>query len=314
MEYYNTLQNEEEKSVSNYNTFYDINPRKKQIHLNMPLLPLAKQIKYKNHFYLSEKDNKSTCINSDMSTSTKKENTFQNKLNSINDLNTISDNKKYSLIQKDSRNSKNSSNENSNIFNTDIKYNTINLSEEKNPFDQKEVERMMINEYINKKKRLYVKPKINTNDSNSLDKKNSGYTFNIIHNNTVNNKNFFNQSNRNTKRINTSCNSLNSLPNEKNNININNKNGPLKIKQLKLRKKMLNVKNLQIPFDKKKIPYYNRGTFSSCSNTYISNSITDSFYDSSSNYYIRKKNTNSTSSVNDSIILDQEKYPINDYS
>ena len=48
LEYYNTLQNEEEKSVSNYNTFYDINPRKKQIHLNMPLLPLAKQIKYKN--------------------------------------------------------------------------------------------------------------------------------------------------------------------------------------------------------------------------------------------------------------------------
>ena len=313
LEYYNTLQNEEEKSVSNYNTLYDINPRKKQIHLNMPLLPLAKQIKYKNHFYLSEKDNKSTCINSDMSTSTKKENTFQNKLNTINDLNTISDNKKYSLIQKDSRNSKNSSNENSNIFNTDIKFNTINLSEEKNPFDQKEVERMMINEYINKKKRLYIKPKINTNDSNSLDKKNSGYTFNIIHNNTVNNKNFFNQSNRNTKRINTSCNSLNSLPNEKNNININNKNGPLKIKQFKLRKKMLNVKNLQIPFDKKKIPYYNRGTFSSCSNTYISNSITDSFYDSSSNYYIRKKNTNSTSSVNDSIILDQEKYPINDW-
>ena len=89
-----------------------------------------------NYVIFSDKDNKSTCINSDMSTSTKKENTFQNKLNSINDLNTISDNKKYSLIQKDSRNSKNSSNENSNIFNTDIKYNTINLSEEKNPFDQ----------------------------------------------------------------------------------------------------------------------------------------------------------------------------------
>ena len=321
--YYNTLQNEEEKSVTSYKTFYDINPRKKQIHLNMPLMPLAKQIKYKKNFYLSEKDNKSTCINSDISTSTKKENTFQNKLNTntFNDFNTISDTKKYSLIQRDSRNNKSLTNENSNTYNTDIKYNSINLSEEKNPFDQKEVEKRMINEYINKKKRLYIKPKITMNDSNSLDKKNSGYTFNIIHNNTVNNKNFFNQSNRNTKRINTSSNSLNSLANEKNNINSNfntnnnimNKKGPLRIKQFKLRKKMLNVKNLQIPFDKKKIPYYNRGTFSSCSNTYISNSITDSFYDSASNYYIRKKNTNSSSSANDSIILDKEKYPINDW-
>ena len=296
---YNTFQNEEEKSISSQKTYYAGFHRKKPKHLNIPLLPIANQMKYKNNFYLFDKDNKSTGINSDITTSTKKENYLSNKLitNTTTDFNTISDTKKYSLIQRDSRNNQKNST-----------FNTINFSEEKNPFDKKEAEKRMINEYINKKKRLYIKPKISMNDSSSLDKNNSGYTFNIIHNNTVTNKNFFNQSNRNTKPINTSNNSLNSLTNEN-----NDKKGPLKIKKFKLQKKILNVKNFAIPFDKKKVPYYNRGTYSSCANTYNSNSVNDSFYDSSSNYYIRKKNTNSTSSVNDSIILDQEKYPINDW-
>ena len=296
---YNTFQNEEEKSISSQKTYYAGFHRKKPKHLNIPLLPIANQMKYKNNFYLFDKDNKSTGINSDITTSTKKENYLSNKLitNTTTDFNTISDTKKYSLIQRDSRNNQKNST-----------FNTINFSEEKNPFDKKEAEKRMINEYINKKKRLYIKPKISMNDSSSLDKNNSGYTFNIIHNNTVTNKNFFNQSNRNTKPINTSNNSLSSLTNEN-----NDKKGPLKIKKFKLQKKILNVKNFAIPFDKKKVPYYNRGTYSSCANTYNSNSVNDSFYDSSSNYYIRKKNTNTSSSVNDSIILDPEKYPINDW-
>ena len=296
---YNTFQNEEEKSISSQKTYYAGFHRKKPKHLNIPLLPIANQMKYKNNFYLFDKDNKSTGINSDITTSTKKENYLSNKLitNTTTDFNTISDTKKYSLIQRDSRNNQKNST-----------FNTINFSEEKNPFDKKEAEKRMINEYINKKKKLYIKPKISMNDSSSLDKNNSGYTFNIIHNNTVTNKNFFNQSNRNTKPINTSNNSLNSLTNEN-----NDKKGPLKIKKFKLQKKILNVKNFSIPFDKKKVPYYNRGTYSSCANTYNSNSVNDSFYDSSSNYYIRKKNTNTSSSVNESIILDPEKYPINDW-
>ena len=296
---YNTFQNEEEKSISSQKTYYEGFPNKKRKHLNISLLPIANRIKYKNNLYLYDKDNKSTGINSDITTSTKKENYLSNKLitNTTTDFNTISDTKKYSLIQRDSRNNqKNAS------------FNTINFSEEKNPFDKKEAEKRMISDYINKKKKLYIKPKISMNDSSSVDKNNSGYTFNIIHNNTVTNKNFFNQSNRNTKPINTSNNSLNSLTNE-----TNDKKGPLKIKKFKLQKKILNVKNFAIPFDKKKVPYYNRGTNSSCANTYNSNSVNDSFYDSSSNYYIRKKNTNTSSSVNDSIILDPEKYPINDW-
>ena len=301
---YTTMQNEEEKSISSQKTYYEGFQSKKRRHLNIPLLPLARQIKYKNNFYLNDKDNKSTGLNSDLTTSTKKENYFSNKLytNTTTDFNTISDTKKYSLISRDSRNNQNLSNNKKSI----TKFNTINFSEEKNSY---ETEKKMINEYINKKKRLYIKPKISMNDSSSLDKNNSGYTFNIIHNNTVNNKNFFNQSNRNAKAINTSNSSIKSLTSEP-----IEKKGPLKIKKFKLHKKILNVKNFAIPFDKKKVPYNNnRGTNSSCSNTYNSNSINDSFYDSCSNYYIRKKNTNTSSSVNDSIILDPEKYPINDW-
>jgi hypothetical protein len=80
-----------------------------------------------------------------------------------------------------------------------------------------------------------------------------------------------------------------------------------------MEKKIINFKKFAKPFCKKKIPYINRSTYTSCTNTYNSNSANDSFYDSSSNYYIRKKNTNTSSSINDSIIIEQEKYPIYDW-
>ena len=97
---YNTFQNEEEKSISSQKTYYAGFHRKKPKHLNIPLLPIANQMKYKNNFYLFDKDNKSTGINSDITTSTKKENYLSNKLitNTTTDFNTISDTKKYSLI------------------------------------------------------------------------------------------------------------------------------------------------------------------------------------------------------------------------
>ena len=308
-EYYTTLQFEEEKSISSHKTYCDGFQNKKRKHLNIPLLPLAKQIKYKNNFYLSDKDNKSTCINSENSTSTKKDkdNNLINKINTpTTDFHTISDTKKYSLIPRDSRNNQYLFKKKINICNTDTKFKTINFSEEKDSLDRNDTEKMIINEYINKKKRLYIKPKISMNDSSSLDKNNSGYTFNIIHNSTVNNKNYFNQSNRASAKTINSCNSVSSLN--------DNKKEPLKIKKFKLQKKVLHMKNLQIPFDKKKIPYMNnRASYISNTNTYYSNSINDSFNDSSSNYYIRKKNTNTSSSVNDSIIIEQEKYPIYDW-
>ena len=310
-EYYNTLQYEEEKSISSHKTFYEGFQQKKRKQLNIPLLPLARQIKYKNNFYFSDKDNKSTCINSDFSTSTKKDKEkennnllINNKINSTSDFNTISDTKKYSLIPHDSRNNQYLFHKKINICNTDTKFKTINFSEEKEPLDRNDTEKMIINEYINKKKQLYVRPRLSMNDSSSFDKNNSGYTFNIIHNNTVNNKNYFNQSNRPSAKTINSCNSMNSL----NSLNI--KKCPMKIKKFKLQKKVLNVKNLPIPFDKKKIPYMNRGSYISNTNTYNSNSFNDSFYDSASNYYIRKKNTNTSSSVNDSIIIEPEKYLI----
>ena len=308
-EYYTTLQFEEEKSISSHKTYCDGFQNKKRKHLNIPLLPLAKQIKYKNNFYLSDKDNKSTCINSENSTSTKKDkdNNLINKITTpTTDFHTISDTKKYSLIPRDSRNNQYLFKKKINICNTDTKFKTINFSEEKDSLDRNDTEKMIINEYINKKKRLYIKPKISMNDSSSLDKNNSGYTFNIIHNSTVNNKNYFNQSNRASAKTINSCNSVSSLN--------DNKKEPLKIKKFKLQKKVLHMKNLQIPFDKKKIPYMNnRASYISNTNTYYSNSINDSFNDSSSNYYIRKKNTNTSSSVNDSIIIEQEKYPIYDW-
>ena len=308
-DYYNTLQYEEEKSISSHKTFYEGFRQKKRKQLNIPLLPLAKQIKYKNNFYFSDKDNKSTYINSDFSTSTKKDNEkennnllINNKINTTTDFNTISDTKKYSLIPHDSRNNQYLFRKKINIYNTDTKYKTINFSEEKDSLDRNETEKMLINEYINKKKKLYIRPRLSMNDSSSIDKNNSGYTFNIIHNNTVNNKNYFNQSNRASAKTINSCSSINSLN--------DNKKGPMKIKKFKLQKKVLNVKNLPIPFDKKKIPYMNRGSYISSTYTYNSNSFNDSFYDSASNYYIRKKNTNTSSSVNDSIIIEPEKYPI----
>ena len=93
-EYYTTLQFEEEKSISSHKTYCDGFQNKKRKHLNIPLLPLAKQIKYKNNFYLSDKDNKSTCINSENSTSTKKDKD-NNLINKINTMNILTKRKDY---------------------------------------------------------------------------------------------------------------------------------------------------------------------------------------------------------------------------
>ena len=318
-EYNTTLQYEEEKSCLSQKTYYDgfiTNKKKKQ--LSIPLLPLAKQIKYKNHFYLSDKANKSTCINSENSTTEKKDYLY-NKIPT--DYNTISDTKKYSLIPRDSRNNKvinqYSSYKKHIICNTDKNFKTINFSEEKEPLDRNIKEKRIINEYLNRKKKLYIKPRINMNDSSSLDKNNnSGYNSNIIRNNTINNnQNLFNHSNKIPKGFNISSTSINS-----NTINndFDDKKGPLKLKKFRLQKKILNIKNFNIPFDKKKaVSYNNRNTYNSCTNTYNSNSMNsinnDSFYDSSSNYYIRKKNSCTSTSVCDSIILEPEKYPIYDW-
>ena len=314
-EYYITLQNEEEKSCMSQKTYYDgfiINKKKKQ--LNIPLLPLAKQIKYKNNFNFSDKANKSTYINSDISTSSKKDYLY-NKITT--DYNTISDTKKYTLIPRDSRNNKvinqYSSNKKNIIWKSDKKFKTINFSEEKEPLDRNIKEKRMIDEYLNRKKKLYIKPRINMNDSSSVDKNNnSGYNYNINRNNTANNNSLFNHSNKIPKGINTSNTSINSS--SINNDIIDDKKGPLKLKKFRLQKKIFNIKNFNIPFDKKKVPYYNRNTYNSCTNTYNSNSINnDSFYDSASNYYIRKKHTCTSTSVCDSIILEPEKYPIYDW-
>ena len=92
---------------------------------------------------------------------------------------------------------------------------------------------------------------------------------------------------------------------------------------MKLQKKILSVKNLAIPFDKKKAQYYNRNSFNSSSNsnsivnTLNSNTFNslnnDSFCDSSSQFYINKKNSNTSTSIYDSIVIEPEKYPIYDW-
>ena len=156
MDNYTTLQYEEEKSCLSQKTYYDGFINKKKKLLNIPLLPLAKQIKYKNHFSLSDKANKSTCINSENSTTSKKDNLY-NKIPT--DYNTISDTKKYSLIPRDSRNNKvinQYSSYKKHICKTDKAFKTINFSEEKESLDRN-MEKIMIDEYLNKKKKIIYK-------------------------------------------------------------------------------------------------------------------------------------------------------------
>ena len=298
---YSTMQFDDDKSFSNQKSFFGEYHRKKRKNLNIPVLPIAKNSKNKNsiksnknNYVLSDKTNKSTCLNTENSSYSKYESNIKK--------NTLTEVKKFTLIPKDSRNTKllsqyfSQKKANNKKQNLSRDYNTINSLENEN-----ESLVNINNGYKTKSNKLYIKPKITMNDT-------SGYTFNIINNNMVNNKNFFNNSNRTPKGTINKSNSISI-------INNNNQKGPLKLKQFKLQKKIMNVKNFPIPFDKKKIPYYNRNTYNTSTNSFNSNTInsinTDSFCDSSSQFYIDKKNT--STSVNDSIILEPEKYPIYDW-
>ena len=317
-EHYSTMQFEDDKTISSQKSFFGEYQTKKRKSVNIPIMPISKNIKYtnliknKNNYIFSEKTNKST-LNSENenSTNSKYESKFRKR---ENDFNTISEIKKFTLIPRDSRNTKSLSQyfSQKKICQTEQPFQdfkTINFSGS-NQSSSKNLNSIQINNYKNLNNKLYIKPKISMNESSGIDKKNK-YTLNIINNNTVNNRNYFNNSNRTPKEINNSIKSSNNL------LNVNKQKGPLKIKQFKLQKKILSMKNLAIPFDKKKIPYYNRNSYNSSTNTFNSNTFNsinnDSFCDSYSQFYIHKKNSNTSSSVYESIVIEQDKYPIYDW-
>ena len=317
-ERYPTMQFEDDKTISSQKSFFGEYQTKKRKSVNIPIMPVSKNIKYtnliknKNNYILSEKTNKSTLTSEyENSTNSKYESKFRRR---ENDFNTISEVKKFTLIPRDSRNTKSLSQyfSQKKICQTEQpfkEYKTINISES-NQSSSKNLNSIYNNNYKSINNKLYIKPKISMNEPIGIDKKNK-YTLNIINNNTVNNKNYFNNSNRTPKEINSSMNT------NKNLLNVNKQKGPLKIKQFKLQKKILSMKNLAIPFDKKKIPYYNRNSYNSSTNTFNSNTFNsinnDSFCDSYSQFYIHKKNSNTSSSVYDSIVIEQEKYPVYDW-
>ena len=291
--------------------------------VNIPFLFKSKNIKYSNQLqnknnYLYDKETKSTGIYSDYSSNSVNESKFPKE---IRDYNTISDVKKFTLIPRDSRNNKKSSNYlsqkklNTQIANS-MDNKSINYYQTIDSLSQN-LNSVHINECKNNAYKLYKKPKISMNEL-SIDRNISGYTFNIINNNTVNNKNYFNSSYRSPKALNSSANNLNLLSND------NNKKGPLKLKKLKLQKKVFNVKNFSIPFDKKKIPYNNRNSNNSNNintntnsngNTYntINSSNNDSFYESNLSQCIHTKKSNTSLSIYDSIVIEAEKYPIHEW-
>ena len=287
--------------------------------VNIPFLFKSKNVKYSNQLqnkinYIYDKETKSTGIYSDYSSSIN-ESKVQKE---ILDYNTITDVKKFTLIPRDSRNNKKSSNylsqkkTNTQIANS-MDNKSINYYQTIDSLSQN-LSSVQINECKNKVYKLYKKPKISMNEL-SIDRNISGYTFNIINNNTVNNKNYFNSSYRSPKALNSSANNLNLLSNDK-------KKGPLKLKKFKLQKKVFNVKNFSIPFDKKKIPYNNRNSkdsnntnTNSNGNTYntINSSNNDSFYESNLSQCIHTKKSNTSLSIYDSIVIEAEKYPIHEW-
>ena len=319
---YSTMQFDDEKSVISQKAYYAEYKNKENNNLNIPISKTNKypnSIKNKGTYISNDKENKSTCLNSETSTNSKNE---KNLRKNSNDYSTISEVKKFTLIPRDSRNNKllshyislNKINNHSNKSTLDYKkknFNSIDLDIDKN------INSIQINDYYNdnsNNNKLYTKPKVSMNEISN----NSGYTFNIINNNTVNNKNFFNNSNRTPKTTNSTEKNLNLS----NNYDI--KKGPLKVKKFKLQKKVLNVKNFAIPFDRKKVPYIKRNTCNSInsnannysnSNIYntINSSNNDSFWDTCSQMHINKKNSNTSSSIYDSIIIELEKYPIYDW-
>ena len=287
--------------------------------VNIPFLFKSKNVKYSNQLqnkinYIYDKETKSTGIYSDYSSSIN-ESKVQKE---ILDYNTITDVKKFTLIPRDSRNNKKSSNylsqkkSNTQIANS-MDNKSINYYQTIDSLSQN-LSSVQINECKNKVYKLYKKPKISMNEL-SIDRNISGYTFNIINNNTVNNKNYFNSSYRSPKALNSSANNLNLLSNDK-------KKGPLKLKKFKLQKKVFNVKNFSIPFDKKKIPYNNRNSkdsnntnTNSNGNTYntINSSNNDSFYESNLSQCIHTKKSNTSLSIYESIVIEAEKYPIHEW-
>jgi ankyrin repeat protein len=313
------------ETIQTFQTYQSYQAKKKSI----PILHISKikanynSIKKNNNSnncIYSDKENKSTSINSynTNTTNSKNESNFKRR---ASDFNTITDVKKFTLIPRDSRNTK--------IFSNYFSQKKLNCQTPKASKDYNRMNLLDLNDSLSKdsnnvnhqgykikNNKLYVKPKIKMNDISSIDKNNnSGYTFNIINNNTVNNRNFFNNSNRRPKNINKG--------NSKNNYNDDKEKGPLRLKKLKLQKKILSVKNLAIPFDKKKAQNYNRNSCNSNSNsnsivnTFNSNTFNslnnDSFCESLSQFYINKKSSNTSSSIYDSIVIDQEKYPIYDW-
>ena len=264
-------------------------------------------MKNKNNF-INDKDNKSTCFNSENNSNNKNESNLKR---GTRDYNTIAEIKHFCLNKRESRNHK--------ILSNLLSQKNLNYEASKSSFDSKtinysetidsinkSINSVQINEYKNKKNnKLYRKPRVSMNDSN-LDKNNSGYTFNIINNNTINNKNFFNNSNRSSNKIiSSSAKNLNLLNDQKD-------KGPLKLKKLKFQKKVLNEK-FAIPFDKKKlIPFNIRNTSNSNRNTYntINSSNNDSFSDMNFSQYIHKKNSTTLSICDSTIIIEPEKYPI----
>ena len=318
---YNTSSFKKEQNKYSSMTLDEKLRNKENRTMNIPFLSKSKNVKSskqlqnKNNYIYSDKETKSTGLYSDFSSNSINESKFPKE---ISDYNTISDVKKFTLIPKDSRNNKKSLN-----YLSQIKYNThstnsmdnksINYYQTLDPLSQN-LSSVQINECRNKAYKLYKKPKISMNEL-SIDRNISGYTFNIINNNTVNNKNYFNSSYRSPKALNSSANNINLLSNDK-------KNGPLKLKKLNLQKKVLNVKNFSIPFDKKKIPYNNRTSNNSNNtnsysngNTYntINSSNNDSFYESNLSQCIHTKKSNTSLSIYDSIVIEAEKYPIHEW-
>ena len=266
-------------------------------------------MKNKNNF-INDKENKSTCLNTENSSNNKNE----NKKRGSRDYNTIAEIKQFCLNKRESRNHKilsqflSQKKVNYETSKTSLDSKTINYTQTIDSIN-KSINSVQINEYKNKKNnKLYKKPRVSMNESN-LDKNNSGYTFNIINNNTINNKNFFNNSNRSSnKAISSDSKKINLLNDQKN-------KGPLKLKKLKFQKKLLNEK-FAIPFDKKKlIPNNIRNTYNSNRNTYntINSSHNDSFSDMNFSQYIHKKNSTTLSICDSSIIIEPEKYPISEW-
>ena len=290
------------KNISNISLIYKENDSSDEKEIEIKDLS---NMKNKNNF-IKDKDNKSTCFNSENSSNDK------NNLRRVSrDYNTISEIKKFCLNKRESRNHKilsnflSQKNINYEASKSSFQSKTINYSETIDSIN-KSINSVKINEYKNKKNnKLYRKPRVSMNESN-LDKNNSGYTFNIINNNTINNKNFFNNSNRSsTKTISSGIKNINLLNDEKH-------KGPLKLKKLKFQKKVFNEK-FAIPFDKKKlIPYSIRNTYNSNRNSYntINSSHNDSFSDMNFSQYIHKKNSTTLSICDSSIIIEPEKYPI----